>query len=152
MKLLSSDDILDLTGNLIHEDTQVHKQHIDLTVAEVHRLIRAGSLDFGGSEFTPAESEPIDPEKLNPNDSYGWWDLKIDTYKAVFNESVEVPENTIAVITPHIHAEKSGIIINTLYISAEDDLDDLSMYFHVPVAGCKIKENARIATLRFLRK
>lgn len=152
MKLLSSYDILDLTDNIIHEDTQLHEQHLDLTVAEVHRLTDAGSLDFGGSEFTPAESDPIDPKKLNPNDSYGWWDLKIDTYKAVFNESVEVPEDLLAVITPHIHAEKSGIIINTLYISAEDDLDELSMYFHVPVAGCKIKENARIATLRFLRK
>lgn len=152
MKLLESDDILNLTGNIIHEDTQLHEQHVDLTVAEVHRLTGAGSLDFGGSEFTPAESEPIDPEKLNPNDSYGWWDLKIDTYKAVFNESIKVPENTVAIITPHIHAEKSGIIINTLYISAEDDLEDLSMYFHVPVAGCKIKENARIATLRYLRK
>jgi deoxycytidine triphosphate deaminase len=152
MKLLSSDDILDLTDNIIHENTQLHDQHLDLTVAEVHRLTSAGSLDFGGSEFTPAKSKLIDPKKINPNDSYGWWNLKIDTYKAVFNESVEVPENIIAVMTPHIHAEKSGIIINTLYLSAEDDLEDLSMYFHVPVAGCKIKENARIATLRYLKK
>jgi deoxycytidine triphosphate deaminase len=152
MKLLPSDKILELTDNIIHEDTQLHEQHIDLTVAEIHRLTGAGSMDFGGSEFTPAKSELIDPKKINPNDSYGWWDLKIDTYKAVFNESVEVPENIIAVMTPHIHAEKSGIIINTLYLSAEDDLEDPSMYFHVPVAGCKIKENARIATLRYLKK
>lgn len=152
MKLLPSDKILELTDNIIHEDTQLHDQHLDLTVAEVHQLTGAGSLDFGGSEFTPAASEPIDPEKLNPNDSYGWWDLKIDTYQALFNESIEIPEDMIAVITPHIHAEKSGIIINTLYLSAEDNLEDLSMYFHVPVAGCKIKENARIATLRFFRK
>ncbi len=152
MKLLSSDDILDLTGNIIHEDTQLHEQHLDLTVAEVHRLTGAGSLDFGGSEFTPAASEPILPEKENPNDKYGWWDLKIDTYKAVFNESVEVPENAIAVITPHSHAEKSGVIINTLFISHEDDLNDFYMNFRVPVAGCKIKENARISTLRFLSK
>lgn len=152
MNLLSSDDILDLTNNIIHEDTQLHPQHLDLTVAEVHRLTEAGSLDFGGSEFTSAGSEPMEAQKRNANDSYGWWDLKIDTYKAVFNESVEVPENTFAVITPHSHAEKAGIIINTLFISPEDDLEDLNMYFHVPVAGCKIKENARIATLRFLKK
>lgn len=152
MKLLSSDEILELTGNIIHEDTQLHENHLDLTVAEVHQMAGAGSLDFGGSEFTPAESELIDPKKRTPNDSYGWWDLKIDTYKAVFNESVQIPENTIAVITPHSHAEKAGIIINTLYISPEDNIDDLSIYFHVPVAGCKIKENARIATLRFLKK
>lgn len=152
MKLLPSEDILDLTDNIIHEDTQLHEQHLDLTVAEVHQLTEAGSLDFGGSEFTQAGTKPINPKKINPNDDYGWWDLKIDTYKAVLNESVEVPENTIAVITPHIHAEKSGIIINTLFISAEDDLEDLSIYFHVPVVGCKIKENARIATLRLLRR
>ncbi|NBC02963.1 MAG: hypothetical protein GVY20_04570 [Bacteroidetes bacterium] len=150
MNLLTSDKILDLTENIIHEDTQLHKNHLDLTVTEVHRMDGAGSLDFGGSEFTPSDSKIIDPEKRNANDSYGWWDLKIDTYKAVFNESFEVPENTIAVITPHSHAEKAGVIINTLYISPEDDLNDLNMHFHVPVAGCKIKENARIATLRFL--
>ncbi|MDX1642604.1 MAG: hypothetical protein R3220_12950 [Balneolaceae bacterium] len=152
MKLLGSEEILEHTSDIIHEDTQLHDQHIDLTVAEVHQLSQAGSLDFGGSEFTPAGTEPIKPEKRNPNDKYGWWDLKIDTYKAIFNESIEVPENSIAVITPHIHAEKAGIIINTLFISPEDNLDGLGMYFHVPVAGCKIKENARIATLRFLLK
>ena len=152
MKLLGSEEILKHTSDIIHEDTQLHDQHIDWTVAEVHQLSQAGSLDFGGSEFTPAGTEPIKPEKRNPNDKYGWWDLKIDTYKAIFNESIEVPENSIAVITPHIHAEKAGIIINTLFISPEDNLDGLGMYFHVPVAGCKIKENARIATLRFLLK
>ncbi|NBC64379.1 MAG: dCTP deaminase, partial [Bacteroidetes bacterium] len=86
MNLLPSDNILNLTENIIHKDIQLHEQHLDFTVAEVHRLTGAGSLDFGGSEFTPAKSEIIDPKKRNPNDSYGWWDLKIDTYKAVFNE------------------------------------------------------------------
>ena len=152
MKLLESKEILEQTSNIIHEDTQLHEQHIDLTVAEVHQLTEAGTLDFGGSEFTSAGTEPIDPEKRNPNDDYGWWDLKIDTYKAVFNETVEVPENAIAVITPHSHAEEAGLIIHTLFISPEDDLDGLNMHFHVPVAGCKIKENARIATLRFMEK
>lgn len=149
MKLLPSKDILYSTKNIIHENTQLHKQHLDLTVCEIHRLTGAGSLDFGGSEFTPAESKSIDPEKENSNDSYGWWDLKNDTYKAVFNESFEIPENTIALITPHSHAEKTGMIINTLFITPDDNLKDLYICFHVPVAGCKIKENARIATLRF---
>lgn len=152
MKLLESEQILEQTSDIIHKDTQVHEQHIDLTVAEVHQLTEAGSLDFGGSEFTPAGTEPIHPEKKNPDDKYGWWNLKIDTYKALFNESIKVPENSIAVITPHIHAENAGLIINTLFISPEDNPDDLGMYFHVPVAGCKIKENARIVTLRFLNK
>lgn len=152
MKLFESEEILEQTSSIIHEDTQLHDQHLDLTVAEVHQLSEAGTLDFGGSEFTKAGTEPIDPDKRNPIDDYGWWDLKIDTYKAVFNESVQVPENSIAMITPHSHAEKAGLIINTLFISPKDDLNSLEMYFHVPVAGCKIKENARIATLRFLSK
>lgn len=152
MKLLESEEILEQTSNIIHDDTQLHGQHVDLTVAEVHQLTKAGSLDFGGSEFTQAGTKPIDPDRRNPNDDYGWWNLKIDTYKAIFNESIEVPENSIAVITPHSHAEQAGLIINTLFISPEDDLNGLGMYFHVPVAGCKIKENARIATLRFLSK
>lgn len=152
MKLLESEEILEQISDIIHEDTQLHDRHLDLTVAEVHRLTESGSLDFGGSEFTPAGTEPINPEKRNPNDDYGWWDLKIDTYKAVFNESIEIADNSIAIITPHSHAEKAGLIINTLFLTSKDDLNDLEMYFHVPVAGCKIKENARIATLRYLTK
>lgn len=151
MKLFQSDKMLEQTSNIIHDDTQLHNRHIDLTVAEIHHLTEAGSLDFGGSEFTVAGTEPMEPEKRNQDDKYGWWDLKIDTYKAVFNETVEVPENSVGVITPHIHSEKAGLIINTLFLSPEDDLDGLNMYFHVPVAGCKIKQNARIATLRFLQ-
>ena len=151
MKFLESQEILERTKDIIHEGTQLHDRHIDLTVSEIHRLEDAGSLDFGGSEFTPVGSEIIHPEKKNPNDDYGWWDLKIDTYKAVLNESVDLNEDVTAIITPHINAAKAGLDCNTRFITSEDDLNPMVLHFHVPVAGCKIKQNARIATLHFIR-
>lgn len=147
MDFLKSDDFLDLISNLIHEDTQCNDKRIDLTVSEIFRLTESASLDFGGSEFTPVATEVIEPEKQDPADEYGWWNLKIDTYKATFNESVEIPKGHIAVVQPHIHAERAGLGCNSQILLPGDLSESLEMHFHVPVAGCKIKQNARIASL-----
>lgn len=65
MKFLQAEKLSESISGIIHEDTQLHADHIDLTVAEVHRITGAGSLDFGGSEFKPATTEKLDPKKQN---------------------------------------------------------------------------------------
>lgn len=147
MFLLEGDELLEHAGNIIHEKTQKHSLNLDLTVSEIYRYTQPGSLDFGGSEFEPAEAERVDPVKQSKNDDYGWWILKEATYKAVFNESLSNLEDTLVAIAPHSHALEAGIVTNTLLLSVDGSLETLGMNFRVPVAGCNIKENARFATL-----
>lgn len=149
MSLLRSDEVLKYLSNVIHKDTQQHEYHIDLTVSEIQLLTGPGSLDFGGSEFKAAQSVAINPEKKDPEDKYGWWQLKKGTYRAFFNESISMDEDQdlTAIVSPHFHAQEAGLISNTYLMASGEAMGTLSMNFSVPETGCNIKENARIAAL-----
>lgn len=152
MKFIQSDKLSNSFESIIHEDTQVHNDHLDLTVGAVHRLTEAGSLDFGGSEFQPAQARNMEPQKKSKNDDYGWWHLPKGCYKAILNEEIRNLEDAVPFMAPHQHAREAGIIANTQIISAIEDGEPLTFNFWVPKAGCNIKENARIAVIYLLVK
>ncbi|HYW34075.1 MAG TPA: hypothetical protein VE868_01595 [Balneolaceae bacterium] len=147
MYLRSSKKILQHVEDIVHDKTQVHEKSIDLTVDSVYRFTQPGALDFGGSEFEPAATEIIEPQKENSNDDYGWWKLDRGYYKAVFNEHISLDEDMLAIIAPHDHARQAGLLTNTALL-AHGDTSILT--FQVPEMGCNIKENARIATAYLL--
>lgn len=149
MSFLAFDELKRKVSNLIHEDTQRHDHHLDLTVAEVHRINGAGSLDFGGSEFKPATTEKLKPEKQKADDDYGWWKLQQGPYKVIFNESVKVEDSTAALISAHPHARQSGLISDS-YVLSDNNSEVISMNVTVSEAGCNIKENARLGELRLI--
>lgn len=144
MNLLTFDQITGQIENIIHKDTQLHANSIDLTVNEIHAFTQSGSLDFGGSEYAPAKTEIIKPEKCDPDDDYGWWDLTSGRYNTFFNEQMS-GVGKIAIISPHHHARAAGIVANTSILSGNGEA--LHFIFDVPDIGCKIKENARFATV-----
>jgi deoxycytidine triphosphate deaminase len=150
MILLQSEELINHLGSIIHRDTQQHPNHFDLTVTEIHELTEAGSLDFGGSEFQPAHKRPVETQKKNPEDDYGWWHLSKGMYQATMNEQIKEFKDTIAFIAPHSHTQQAGIIANTIILSSEEEGNSITMNFRVPEAGCNIKENARFAVLYLL--
>ncbi len=147
MFLLEAGEIVEHLTNIVHKDTQERQLSVDLTIKKVFKYSRSGSLDFGGSEFEPAVKEMIKPVKQAPGDDYGWWTLKEGIYRAEFNESLENIGDIGIAISPHEHLAEAGLIGNTRLYTTEHKLEELSMNFKVPMAGCKIKENARFATL-----
>lgn len=150
MILLQADELANHVSSIIHQDTQQHDNHFDLTVAKIQQLTEAGSLDFGGSEFQPAQKRIIDPRKKDQDDDYGWWHLRKGTYQAIMNEELKEFEDTIALLGPHSHAHQAGIITDTKILSGNEVGESISMNFQVPEAGCNIKENARFAVLYLL--
>lgn len=150
MFLLESDELLEHTSNIIHEDTQKQTLNLDLTVAKIFSYTEAGSLDFGGSEFEEAGGKFIEPVKQSTDADYGWWILQEGTYKAVFNEGLYNLEDTLVALSLHDHASRVGIIANSQLMTPDQSLDEVSMNFQVPKNGCNIKENARFATLHLI--
>ena len=150
MILLKSNELTDHLRSIIHEETQQHEHHFDLTVSHIHKITEAGSLDFGGSEFQKADIRKIAPQKDNKDDKYGWWHLPKGTYRATMNEELKEFKDTIALLAPHIHTQQAGIIANSIILSSEEEGDSITMNFTVPEAGCNIKENARFAVLYLL--
>jgi len=60
MTLKKSNEWTDSVKHIVHKDTQQQEFSLDLTVREIQNFTGPGSLDFGGSEFTPASTELIE--------------------------------------------------------------------------------------------
>jgi hypothetical protein len=143
MRILTSQHASDQFTNLIHLETQASDHGIDLTVAEVHRLTGPGSLDFGGSEFEAAPHERISPQKRNPDDDYGWWDLKAGRYVVQYNEGID-PGPGVAVVYPHRRLLLAGG--HHPAFTVQEDKSPLTGLLIVGNHGLHLKENGRIST------
>ncbi|NGP87974.1 dCTP deaminase [Fodinibius halophilus] len=148
MNFLGDNELTDHLESIIHEETQLHDYHFDLTVTQIHRFTMAGALDFGGSEFKSAETEVVELQK-NSGDDYGWWHLSEGTYQATMNETLADIEDATAIVVPHSHLHQAGVTSSTSIIPNPDD-EPITMNLQVPSVGCNIKENARIASLYLL--
>ena len=144
MRILNSQHSSERLDNIVHLDTQAPGLGIDLTVAEVHRISGPGSLDFGGSEFEAASHERIPPQKRDPEDDYGWWDLKEGQYVVRYNEGVD-PGAGVAVVYPHTRLLHAGG--HHPAFSIQEPQDPIEGLLLVGSAGLHLKENCRVSTL-----
>lgn len=124
---------------------QVYRNFIDLTVGKIFRLKSEGSLDFGGSEYSPASTEPCSPVKNDVDDSYGWWNLHEGYFLLGYNEHFSLQDNEVAVIQPHPHLLHAGCFHSTLFLKKLEA--DFRVLIWVPKLGLNLKENARISQL-----
>jgi len=133
-------DLVDAVSGLVHEPTQTEGAGLDLTVAAVRAPTAPGQVDFGGGEVAPAETVEITPEKRDPADDYGWWDLEGGVYPLEFNERLDT--TTPVTLEPRTELAERGAFHPTLRVT---DLPRVPLV--VPDAGIQIKENARVSTL-----
>ena len=135
--------------NLVYEKTQVHSRSVDLTVKSISRITAAGSLDFGGSEFSPGERDVCVPKKIDPADKYGWWFLAAGDYLVEYNEKLLLPADHVAVIQPHERLMESGVTHGTRFITERGE--KLVSLMQATQPDVRIKENARISKLIVLQ-
>ncbi|PSQ93023.1 MAG: deoxycytidine triphosphate deaminase [Bacteroidetes bacterium SW_4_67_19] len=150
MHLLSADDTRQRLDGLVHFDTQssAARDGLDLTVAAVFAFTGPGQLDFGGDEEQPAERRRLDPEKADPGDDYGWWDLEAGTYAVRFNELLELSAGQLALLTPHERLLQAGAHHPVSGLRAPREASEaIEAVLSVGRAGLHIKENARLSTL-----
>lgn len=86
-------ETVELLENLIYSDTQVSEMGVDLTVSKIYKVDDTGAIDFGGGEREDSNISEIEPEFKNPEDDYGWWELKPGTYLMEYNEKLTGEEN-----------------------------------------------------------
>jgi len=133
-------DLLDAVSGLVHEPTQIEGTGLNLTVAAVHEPTGPGQIDFGGGELEPTETVDVDPEKRDPADDYGWWDLDAGVYLLEYNERLDA--ETPAILEPRVELVERGAFHPTLRVT---ELPQVPLV--VPDSGLGIKENARVSTL-----
>lgn len=145
MAILDTEATRDRLRDLIHFDTQESAVGLDLTVDSVARVTGRGALDFGGSEFRPADRDVVEPELADPGDDYGWWGLEGGAYVIRYNESLDAGAGTVGVVHPLPRLQQAGAS-HPAFI-AEPGEAPLETLVSVCGPGCRIKENSRVSRL-----
>jgi len=138
-------DLTAFVDNLVYEPTQTDSPGLDLTVDSISRLSGSGRVDFGGGELGDAETEPVDTEKRDPDDDYGWWTLTEGVYLVEYNETLVAPEDVRFVLQTRREVRTRGAFHPTVHLTDGQSVGPVPLT--VSEGGIKIKENARLSTL-----
>lgn len=143
MRFMKGSEIHSLTAGLISEKKQVGAFSVDLTVQGMSKPSTGGSLDFGGGEYTEAESVALEPKKGSPEEPYGWWKLEPGSYLVLFNESIQPPAGGLIMIVPHERLLAAGGSHPAVLVERLDR--SILIPLQVGSGGLAIKENARVS-------
>jgi len=145
MRILDAEDLLDCVDGIVHFDTQRAPDGLDLTVEAVFEVTGPGKLDFGGSEFEPADRAKIEPELASPDDDYGWWELDAGTYVIHYNEGVDLGADQLGRVHPLPRLQQAGGTHPAFVVHGTRD--SLAALLTVGAGGCGLKENCRVSRL-----
>lgn len=143
-------EVADRMRNLIDKDTQTGEDKVYLTVKQIYFLDKKGSLDFGGKELNLAERKPLLPKKRLPEDKYGWWSLTQGTHLVEFNEQINLRKKEIAILQPREELLHNCCSHPVQIVTSREELSLVPL--NVGCQGIDIKQNARISTLRIVKR
>jgi deoxycytidine triphosphate deaminase len=138
---MSGDNLAERIDEIVHEPTQRGDSGIDLTVAEVYEIEEPGRVDFGGGELEAAERSPHERTWRNADDDYQWWLLEGGGYLIEYNESLRGAESVV--VETREELLQRGAFHPTVRVTSFDH-----MPLQVGTGGLKLKENARVSTVR----
>ena len=134
-----------LVTGYISLEKQLQPSGFDLSLAEVQAYTGLGSVDFSNEERTIAETKP-----LEPNDA-GWYVLPQGCYLLVYNETVHMPLDLVGLARARSTVLRNGAAVETaIWDPGYQGRSSSLLVVHNP-AGIRLKKNARVAQLVFLR-
>lgn len=140
-----------LITDYINLDTQLTPNGFDLTVSNIFEFKSRGALDFSNKERVVPAQEEIIPQKENPRDKFGWWDLKKGAYKVKTNETINLPNDLAAICFSRTSLLRMGAFTqHGVWDAGFKGKGEFILVIENP-AGTKLKQNARIAQLIFLK-
>ncbi|MBS7631561.1 deoxyuridine 5'-triphosphate nucleotidohydrolase [Candidatus Bathyarchaeota archaeon] len=149
--MLNSREILELIKeeglikDYIDVSVQLQPSGFDLSLSEVHEYADTGRVDFTNRERHLASTIPI------KEDEEGWYTLHKGCYLVVFNETVKIPLDTVAIARTRSTLLRSGASVETaVWDPGYHGRSSSLLVVHNP-KGIKLKKNARIAQLLFFR-
>lgn len=132
-------------------EIQLTPNGFDLTVAKVFMFDTEGALDFSNKERKLPEGKEILAKKQKSQDKFGWWSLKKGVYKIRTNEVVNLPNNLIALAFSRTSLLRMGAFTqHGVWDVGFRGRSEFILVVENP-KGIKLKQNARIAQLIFMR-
>lgn len=148
--VLTKDDILialsaspPLIDGMIDASTQLQPNGVDLTVSSILKFQGEGRVSFGERELPNAL-----PMQLA---SDSWVQLLPGCYLVQFNETINLPNDIIAIGKPRSTMLRMGATIETAVWDAGYSGRSQSLLVVFNPYGIEISENARVLQLIFIR-
>lgn len=130
-------------------NTQLTPNGFDLTAANIFGFNDKGQLDFSNKERVLPECVEISPLKESKEEKFGWWDLKKGIYKVKSNETVNLPNDLIAMAFTRTSLLRMGVFTqHGVWDAGFRGKSEFILVVDNPY-GARIKRNARVAQLVF---
>ncbi len=141
--------------NLVEEyidlNTQLTPNGFDLTAAGIFEFESRGQLDFSNKQRQLPECGEVVCVKEKNEDKFGWWDLKKGIYKVKTNEKINLPNWLIALAFCRTSLLRMGAsTLHGVWDAGFKGKGEFILVVDNPF-GLKLKQNARIAQLIFMK-
>lgn len=131
--------------------TQLTPNGFDLTAESIFKFAAYGALDFSNKERVVPPGKIMLPKKKNKSDKFGWWHLKKGAYKVRTNETVNLPLDLTAIAFSRTSLLRvGGFTQHGVWDVGFRGKGEFILVVENP-EGLRLKENARVAQLVFLR-
>ncbi len=138
-----------LIEGYIDLDIQLTPNGFDLTVSKVFEFDAAGALDFSNKERIVPKGKELAPKKKSRKDKFGWWNLKKGAYKIKTNETVNLPNDLVALAFSRTSLLRmGGFTQHGIWDAGFQGKSEFVLMVENP-KGIILKQNARIAQLIF---
>jgi dUTP pyrophosphatase len=135
----------ELITGYIDLDKQLQPAGFDLSLDEIYTYLGEGAVDFTNLERVTAETKKVNP------DQGGWYQLAQGCYMVVYNETVKMPLDVVALARSRSSMLRNAAAIETaLWDPGYKGKSSSLLVVHNPY-GIKLKQDARIAQLVFFK-
>ncbi len=140
-----------LLSDYIDLETQLTPNGFDLTCAQVWEFDGPGALDFSNKERKVPQGKLLSPKKQGAEDKHGWYELPKGAYRVRTNETCSIPLDLVALGLPRSSLLRMGAFTeNAVWDAGFKGKSEFILVVENPY-GIRIKENARITQLVFIR-
>ena len=134
-----------LASGAVDADEQLQVNGFELTASRIEAFEGAGSIGFSNDDRSlPAT------RSLSWGDD-GWLALAPGCYKVIFNEVVSIPKDACAIGLPRSSLLRMGVSVHTAVWDAGYRGRSEALLVVYNVDGFRIKKNARVLQLLFMR-
>jgi dUTP pyrophosphatase len=134
-----------LAEGAIDGQAQLQVNGFELTVARVESFDGAGGIGFSNDDRSLPQTKPLEWGED------GWLFLEKGSYKAIFNEIVSIPKDVCAIGLPRSSLLRMGVSVHTAVWDAGYRGRSEALLVVYNEAGFRIKKDARVLQLIFLR-
>ena len=151
MGVLSDVEISDLVRatpplieHLVDSKLQLQPAGVDLTLSEIFEFTTPGAIDFTNEERVLSECRKIDFKSA-------WVQLKTGAYKVIYNETVRIPKDCIALAFPRSSLLRCGAFLHCAVWDPGYEGRSESLLIVSNSRGIKLRKNARLAQLILIK-